>query len=90
MYKIVCIVVLKENIFVGFDINVEIIELFLDYLFVDCFDIQLGYCRFRFFLFFFCSNNDLVVKIGFNVYQKVFNIFDILEFEINVGFEKRI
>lgn len=39
MYKIVCIVVLKENIFVGFDINVEIIELFLDYLFVDCFDI---------------------------------------------------
>lgn len=90
MYNIVCIVVLKENIFVGFDINVEIIELFLDYLFVDCFDIQLGYCRFRFFLFFFCSNNDLVVKIGFNVYQKVFNIFDILEFEINVGFEKRI
>lgn len=90
MYKIVCIVVLKENIFVGFDINVEIIELFLDYLFVDCFDIQLGYCRFRFFLFFFCNNSDLVVKIGFNVYQKVFNIFDILEFEINVGFEKRI
>lgn len=39
MYNIVCIVVLKENIFVGFDINVEIIELFLDYLFVDCFDI---------------------------------------------------
>lgn len=39
MYKIVCIVVLKENIFVVFDINVEIIELFLDYLFVDCFDI---------------------------------------------------
>lgn len=39
MYKIVCIVVLKENIIVVFDINVEIIELFLDYLFVDCFDI---------------------------------------------------
>lgn len=37
--KIVCIVVFKENIDVVFDINVEIGELFLDYLFVDCLDI---------------------------------------------------
>lgn len=89
-HNIARIVVLKENTLAGFDTNVETTEPFSDHLFVDCSDTQPGYCRLRLPSSFPPSNNDLVVKIGSNVYQKAFNIPDTLEFEINVGFEKRI
>lgn len=89
-HKIARIVVLKENTLAGFDTNAETTEPFSDHLFVDCSDTQPGYCRLRLPSSFPRSNNDLVVKIGSNVYQKAFNIPDTLEFEINVGFEKRI
>lgn len=88
--KIARIVVFKENIDAVFDTNVETGEPFLDHLFVDCSDTQPGYCRLRLPSSFPCKNNDQFVKIGSSMYQKAFSIPDTLEFEINVGFKKRI
>lgn len=89
-HNIARIVVVKENIDAVFDTNVETGEPFSNHLFIDCSDTQPGYCRLRLPSSLPCNNNDLVVKIGSNVYQKAFTIPDTLEFEINVGFEKII
>lgn len=90
MAKIRRIVVLSLDKEVIYERGMQTWELMSGHLYVDCSETLPGYCRLKLPFFDSIDNNDSVVRLGSNLFQKKFAVPDRLHSQINMGFPYQI